>query len=89
MLTFISILTYILSIIGCKYVFLLHSSKGWDHFKDRDCTVNLLWFMPIINSFTVILLFVVGYINFKKRNNKKISKFINWLCNYDLLEKPF
>lgn len=84
----IFILVYILSIVACKYVFLLHSSRYLDLFDDEDCTANLLWFLPIFNSFMAIILFIFGLIS--KINKKKISNFINWLCNYDLLKnKPF
>lgn len=83
----IFILVYILSIIGCKYVYLLQSSRYLDNFLDEDCTVQIIWFIPIVNTLATIsfLMFSLFYLIKPTKN-----KFINWLCNFDLIkDKPF
>jgi hypothetical protein len=90
MLVFILIIIYSLSIIGCKYVYLLQSSKYLDNFNDEDCTVDVLWFMPAVNTLAVIIVFMIGFYFSRKWVKPNKSKFINWLCNFDLIkDKPF
>lgn len=90
MLIFILISIYILSIIGCKYVYLLQSSRYLDNFNDEDCTVNSLWFLPAVNTLVAIILFIFGLFYSKKWIKPTKNKFINWLCNFDLIkDKPF
>jgi hypothetical protein len=90
MLIFILISVYILSIIGCKYVYLLQSSKYLDNFLDKDCTVQLFWFIPIVNTLTAILFLIFSLCESRKWIKPTKNKFINWLCNFDLIkDKPF
>ena len=90
MLTFILISIYILSIIGCKYVYLLQSSRYLDNFNDKDCTVQIIWFIPIVNTLAAILFIILSLFYLKKWVKPTKNKFINWLCNFDLIkDKPF
>lgn len=91
MLIFILISVYILSIIGCKYVFLLQSSKYFDNFLDEDCMIQPIWFIPIINTLAAVLFLIYSlFYLLVKPTKKKKNKFINWLCNFDLIkDKPF
>ena len=90
MLIFILISVYILSIIGCKYVYLLQSSRYLDNFNDEDCTVDVLWFLPAVNTLAVIIVFMIGFYFSRKWIKPTKNKFINWLCNFDLIkDKPF
>ena len=90
MLVFILIIIYSLSIIGCKYVYLLQSSRYLDNFNDEDCTVDVLWFLPAVNTLVVIIVFMIGFYFSRKWVKPNKSKFINWLCNFDLIkDKPF
>jgi hypothetical protein len=90
MLVFILIVIYSLSIIGCKYVYLLQSSRYLDNFLDEDCTVNGIWFIPIINTLAAISFFIFGLFYLIKWIKPTKNKFINWLCNFDLIkDKPF
>jgi len=90
MLVFILIVIYSLSIIGCKYVYLLQSSRYLDNFNDEDCTVDVLWFLPAVNTLAVIIVFMIGFYFSRKWVKPNKSKFINWLCNFDLIkDKPF
>lgn len=83
----IFILVYILSIIGCKYVYLLQSSRYLDNFLDEDCTVQIIWFIPIVNTLATILFLMFSLFYLIKPTK---NKFINWLCNFDLIKnKPF
>jgi hypothetical protein len=86
MLTFILISVYILSIIGCKYVYLLQSSRYLDNFLDEDCTVDVLWFLPAVNTLAVIIVFMIGFYFSKKSLKPTKNKFINWLCNFHLIK---
>ena len=90
MLIFILISIYILSIIGCKYVYLLQSSRYLDNFNDEDCTVDVIWFLPAVNTLVFILFFIGSLFYLKKWIKPTKNKFINWLCNFDLIkDKPF
>ena len=90
MLVFILIVIYSLSIIGCKYVYLLQSSRYLDNFLDEDCTVNVLWFIPVVNTLAAILFLISSLFYLKKWIKPSKNKFINWLCNFDLIkDKPF
>jgi len=90
MLIFILISVYILSIIGCKYVYLLQSSRYLDNFLDEDCTVNGIWFIPVVNTLAAILFFIASLFYLIKWIKPTKNKFINWLCNFDLTkDKPF
>ena len=90
MLVFILIVIYSLSIIGCKYVFLLQSSKYFDNFLDEDCMIQPIWFIPIINTLAAVSFFIFGLFYLLKRLKPNKNKFINWLCNFDLIkDKPF
>jgi hypothetical protein len=86
MLIFILISVYILSIIGCKYAFLLQSSKYLDSFPDEHCTVNVYWFIPLVNTLMVIVLFIVSLLYLLNKSKPTNNKFINWLCNFDLIK---
>jgi len=90
MLIFILISVYILSIIGCKYVFLLQSSKYFDNFNNEDCMIQPIWFIPIINTIAAISFFIFGLFYLVKWIKPTKNKFINWLCNFNLTkDKPF
>lgn len=90
MLVFILIVIYSLSIIGCKYVYLLQSSRYLDNFLDEDCTVQIIWFIPIVNTLAAILFLMSSLFYLKKWIKPTKNKFINWLCNFDLIkDKPF
>jgi hypothetical protein len=90
MLIFILISVYILSIIGCKYVYLLQSSKYLDNFLDEDCTVQVTWFIPVVNTLAAILFLIFSLFHLIKKSKLAKNKFINWLCNFDLIkDKPF
>jgi hypothetical protein len=90
MLIFILISVYILSIIGCKYVHLLQSSKYLDNFPDEDCTIKPLWFIPAANTLAVIIVFIFSLFYLEKLIKPTKNKFINWLCNLHLIkDKPF
>jgi len=90
MLVFILIVIYSLSIIGCKYVFLLQSSKYLDNFLDEDCTIQPIWFIPVVNTLAAISFFIFGLFYSVKWIKPTKNKFINWLCNFDLIkDKPF
>lgn len=90
MLVFILIVIYSLSIIGCKYVYLLQSSRYLDNFLDEDCTVQIIWFIPIVNTLATILFLMFSLFYLKKWIKPTKNKFINWLCNFDLIkDKPF
>jgi hypothetical protein len=88
MLIFILISVYILSIIGCKYVYLLQSSRYLDNFLDEDCTIQIIWLLPIVNTLAAILFLIYSLFYLWVKPTK--NKFINWLCNFDLIkDKPF
>jgi len=90
MLVFILIVIYSLSIIGCKYVYLLQSSKYLDNFLDEDCMIQPIWFIPVVNTLAAISFFIFGLFYSVKWIKPTKNKFINWLCNFDLIkDKPF
>lgn len=86
MLIFILISIYILSIIGCKYVYLLQSSRYLNNFYNGDCTVQIIWFIPILNTLATILILIFSLFYLKKWIKPTKNKFINWLCNFDLIK---
>lgn len=74
----LSIIVYILSIIGCRWIYRLHSSKYYDLWLDQDCKFSILWIIPFVNTFVLIIciIFIISHI-YKKNINYPKSKWLN------------
>lgn len=79
---FIFGLIYILSVIWMRYLYRLCSSRHYDIWMDSACRVEILWFVPVINTLSAILLLAFIKGNIKSKKNKILCK-SKWL-NTDL-----
>jgi hypothetical protein len=52
--------------------------------------IQPIWFIPVVNTLAAVSFFIFGLFYLLKRLKPNKNKFINWLCNFDLIkDKPF
>lgn len=53
------ILLYALSVLLIRYLYRLHSSKHLDLWLNEDCHFEILWVIPILNTLSALVLFLI------------------------------
>lgn len=80
MLLLILFIIYIVSFFLVRYGYRLCSSKHYGIWSDSLCGIDISWYIPILNSIAVVMLYVRIYTHIHNPNssNKPKWKLFNW-----------